>query len=478
MAFVGLITKKDKPTGVSLMAKVVTENKKKSAEKIFKVSVKASGLDDFSCCVLDHAVVVDKINSSQDMTQLVEDISLIYSGVNGTTISYKIIDINEPKLSMHLGEDGKIHGRPKYGEGDAMGYIEITVAKNTASLVSRIQASVKAITAEEVLNDSTFSQASIWTLIRGENDPYQQGNEWSGHNNISKPLNLIKTKSVNAISTKAVDISWSISDETIGYAGDVYTDEAGATHSRIDSTSGAVFRPTYKKACTLVGVSPNINVKVIGDNASSLQNRVRIGGLILTASLNLGDITKNVVFNCSTISKYLTNQEVLDAVLDRIYIRTSDGVQISYKKETNDSTFHSIIAPAGGGQYTLTAFKGNACQSFEIPELKLSAGQVIGVSIVNSVLAYSGSGAYPDSSLLSTAFGGGFKGDANDAYDSLVIDFEKIKDANSSMKEFACGARVEVSGYSGTGETAGGSMHMATRHAQFKIDTTNMTLVS
>lgn len=468
MAFVGLITKKDKPTGVSLMAKVVTENKKKSAEKVFKVSVKASGLDDFSCCVLDHAAVVDKINSSQDMTQLIDDMSLIYSGVHGTTISYRIIDIDEPKLSAYLGEDGKIHGRPKYGEGNATGYIEITVVKNAASLVSRIQASVKAITPEEVLNDATFSQSSMWTFIRGENDPYQQGNEWSGHNNISKPLNLITTKSVNTLSTNPVNIAWSVSDETLSYAGGIYSDP------RIDATSGAVFRPSYKDACTLVGVSSNVKVEVVGNDASALQNRVRIGGLILTASLNLGDITKKVVFNCSTISKYLTNQEVLDVVLDNIYITTSDGVQVRYK-ETSDSTFHSIVAPAGGGQYTLKAFSKNAFQTFDAPELKLNAGQIIGVSITNNVLAFNGSMSYPDSGLLNTAFGGGFKSDSSDTYADLVVDFAQIKDANSSMKEFACGATIEVSGYSSTGEVSAGNPVIIKRHAQFKIDTSAMT---
>ena len=471
MAFVGLVTRKDKPTGVSLMAKVVTENKKKSAEKVFKVSVKASGLDDFSCCVLDHATVVDKINSSQDMTQLVDDMSLIYSGVNGTTISYRIIDIDEPKLSTYLGEDGKIQGRPKYGEGNAMGYIEITVTKGDANLISRIQASVKAITAEEVLNDSTFSQASIWSLIKGNNDSYQQGNEWSGHNNIVKPLTLIRTKDISSMSITPVSITWSVADETLGSAAGIYDEP------RINAETGAVTRPSYKDACSLIDTVSGVNIKVVGSNSNSLQNRVRIGGIILTAKLNLGDITKNVVFNCSTISKYITNQEVMDIVLSNIYISTSDGAQVAYK-ETSDSNFYTITAPISGGEYTLRAFGNRGSEVFEAPQLKLNAGEIIGVTITNNVLDFNGSMDYADSVLLVNAFNGGFQSDSGDTYSKLVIDFSKIKDANSSLKEFACGATISISGYSSTGDTPGGSSLNIKRYAQFKVDTSAMTTVA
>jgi len=161
MSFIGLVTRKEKDTGVSLMAKVVTKNKTKSAKKIFKVKVKANALDDFSCCVIDHATAVNKINTAQDMNGLTNDVIFSYNGINGTTITYRIIDIVAPLLSDYLGEDGKITNRPKYGEGNAAGYVEITVSKNEASLTSRIAATVKSITAQEVLSDTTFTQAAL-----------------------------------------------------------------------------------------------------------------------------------------------------------------------------------------------------------------------------------------------------------------------------------------------------------------------------
>lgn len=468
MSFVGLVTRKDKATGVSLMAKVVTANKKKSAKKVFKVSVKANALDDLTCCVIDHSTVISKINSSQDMGQIIEDINLVYSGINDTAITYRIIDIDSPKLSDYLGEDGKIIGRPKYGEGNAIGYLEVTVSKNDKSVTSRIQASVREIIAEEVLSDVVFSQTGLWQSIRGLNDPYQQGSEWSGHNNIIYPLKLITTKSVDSLSTESVSIVWSAQDNTLAYATGIYTE------SRINAETGTIIRPDYKQACTLVDIIPNANVKVIGSDSNALQNRVRIGGISLTATLTLGSVTKNVVFNCSTISKYITNQEILDVVLANIYIRTQEDAEIMYKN-VGDGRHTLIPAPASGGTYTLRAFGNRGSETFEAPELKLNVGDIIGVGITNKVLDYNGSNEYPDSALLISAFNGGFQSDEGDTYSKLVIDFDALNSASETKKKFACGATIVVAGYSSTGESIGGAQLNAERHIQFVVDTSAIT---
>ena len=468
MSFVGLVTQKDKPTGVSLMAKVVTANKKKSAKKVFKVSVKPNALDDFTCCVIDHGTVVDKINSSQDMSQVIEDVNLIYSGINDTTITYRIIDVATPYLSTYLGSDGKVNGRPKYGEGDATGYIEITVSKNDKSVTSRIQTSIKEIAAEEVLNDSVFTQAAMWSLIRGLNDPYQQGSEWSGHNNISKSLKLIQSRNVDALSTEPVAIAWEVQDDTLVYSGDIYTEP------RIDVETGNVFRPAYKEACTLVDAVPGTNVRVIGSNSNALQNRIRIGGIVLTAKLTLGEASKNIVFNCSTISKYITNKEVMDVVIANIYINTQQDTRIAYK-DVSDSNFFTITAPSSGGTYTLRAFGNIGSETFEAPELKLGVGDIISVSIRNTVLDFNGSNEYPDTTLLVSAFNGGFQSDEGDTYSKLVIDLDALKDVDAEKKKFACGAEISVSGYSATGENPGGSPLNIKRHAQIVVDTSAIT---
>lgn len=472
MSFIGLVTRKEKDTGVSLMAKVVTKSKKKSAKKILKVKVKANALDDFSCCVIDHAAIVNKINSSQDMSQIVNDIVFSYNGANGTTITYRIIDINAPSLSTYLGEDGKINGRPKYGEGDATGYIEITVTKNDASLTSRIMTTVKSVAAEEVLNDAMFSQSSLWASIKGLNDSYQQGNEWSGHNNIAYPLKLIESKDVSALSTEPIAIEWSVTDDTLTYASasNIYNE------ARIDTTDGSINRPSYKDACKLVDTISGVYVKVIGSNTNSLQNRVRIGGLTLTAKLILGDASKNIVFACSTISKYLTNEEVMDVVLANIAVIKEDGSKISYKT-ASDSSYESLIAPKDGGTYTLKTYGNRGSETFQSSDLKLGAGDIIGVTITNEVLEYNGSTTYSDTALLASAFGGGFQADDGDTYMKLVIDYDALKNADSAKKKFACGAKISVAGYSANGTTPGGSPLMNSKYAQFVIDTSSISTI-
>lgn len=458
MAFIGLVTQKDKPTGVNLKAKIVTANKKKSATKIFKVSVKPNALDDLSCCVIDHGAIIDKINI-QDTSKITDDIILSYSGINGTTISYKIIDIEAPLLSKHLGEDGKVIKRPLYGEGDAVGYIEVTVSKGEESVSSRTRVAIQSISELEVLNDAVFSTGSMWTSIRGGNTmyDYKQG--------IYTSLNLIKAKDVPDKSKEPVSITWEVKDATLPYTSSLYTEP------RIDVETGELFRPSYKDACSLIGTLPGISVEVAGSENSSTQNRVRIGGLKLIAHLTLGDVTQNVVLECSTISKYLTNKEVLDVVLANIYISTQDNSKISYKT-ASDSTFFTINAPSSGGNYKLTAFGNTGCELFEAPSLKLKAGDISTVTITNTVLDFDGSNEYSDASLLATAFNNGFSYEDNvDTYSVLNINLDMLKNADESKKKFACGATISVSGYSATGDTLGGSPENIKRFAQIKVDT-------
>lgn len=470
MSFIGLVTRKEKDTGVNLIAKVVTESKKKFTKKVFRVKVKANALDDFSCCVIDHGTVVNKINSSQEMNQLIDDVNFSYNGVNGTVISYKIIDVAEPLLSDYLAGDGKIKNRPKYGEGNATGYIEITVTKNDAIVQSRILASVKSISAEEVLNDSSFTQAALWASIRGGNDSYQQGSEWSGHNNIMTTLNFIRSKTISSMSVDPVGIAWTVTDETLPYASmsGVYSD------IRINAETGEVVRSDYKDACKLVDAITGVDIKAIGSPTNALQKRVRIGGITLTADLTLGNASKKVTFACSTISKYLTNQEVMEVVLNSIHLFREDYSEINYK-EKSDSSFELITAPASGGIYTLRAYGNRGSEEFSSSELKLNVGEIIGVTLQNEVRDFNGSAVYPDTGLYVSAFGSGFQADGGEVRMKLTIDFDAIKNATETNKQFSCSVGISVGGYSANGLTPGGAPLNNSRYQQFKIDTSAIT---
>ena len=468
MSFIGLITQKDKPTGVTLRAKIVTANKKKSKYKTFDVSIKPNGLDDYTCCLIYHSTAVEKINSLHDMTQIIDNINLTYSGINDTTISYNIIDVNTPYLSAYLENDGKINGRPKYGEGDAIGYIEIIVRKNDAKVTSRIQTVVKAVTADEVLNNTTFTQANLWNLIRKNNEPYQQRSEWSGHNNISSDLNLISSKEINNISNEAVAITWKVQDSTIGYVNNIYTEP------RINEDTGVVSRCSYADACTLVDNIPIGTAKVITTENSSLNNRVRISGITLTATLTLGEASKEIIFNCATISKYITSKEVIEVVRSSIYLSNEDNEHIFSYKEDTSHNFSVIQAPASGGIFTLVAFGANGSQKFASNKLHLKEGQIIGVEIKNTLIDFNGSGKYENDDLFNRAFNSGFQS-ADMYYDKLVINLDELKNAEESDKTFACRAIITVSGYSMDGITLGGSPLTMDRYAPFKVDTSAIT---
>ena len=193
MSFKGIVTRKDKDTGVNLLAKIVTPNKKKSTKKIFSVKVKANSLSDFECCVIDVSAARSKIIKGINIADIRSDVPMSYYGENGTTISYKIIDIDNdsPKLSKYLKSDGKLNGRPKYGEGDATGFIEIEAKKNAAKTSTRISVTILQTSATEILfNDTYFTHAIIWNIIRKTNAAYSTDESSSGHKNIKADLDF------------------------------------------------------------------------------------------------------------------------------------------------------------------------------------------------------------------------------------------------------------------------------------------------
>lgn len=468
MSFVGLVTQKEKVTGVNLMAKVVTANKKKSAKKIFPVRVKASGLTDADCCIIDLATIVDKINA-QNMNEITTNITLIYSGENGTTVSYELIDSTEPLLSEHLAEDGTIIKRPKYGEGNAVGSIKITVTKgNAAPVSSTIQAGVKAYQAKEVLADPVFTYTGLWSKIKGNNA--------NGANNIASKLKLITTvtdKSVTDKTTEEVQILWNVVDNTLQHT-NIYTEP------RIDVTTGNIIRPTYEKACELI--NSNVKAELVGeDNKSVAYNRVRIYGVVLTATITLGDKVEVVKFECATISKYLKASEIEEVITNNIHIKGIDASANSsiFKYNLTSNTaieFNTIHAPAEGGIYTLNAFGNTASETLQAPNLKLNVGDITDVSVVNYLRSYTNTDSdYADSSVLISAFNGGqFVTDGTDAFLNLTINLDELKDVSDDKKQFAIVSGVTINKYSEDGEVSGGGRTYVEYVAYFKVDTSSI----
>ena len=463
MSFIGIVTRKEQDTGVTLEAKIVTPNKKKATRQKFKVKVKKTGLSDYECCVLDQATVRNKLNK-QDLTAVKEDINFTYNGENGTKIEYSIENTGEPKLTDCLGEDGKIISRPKYGQNDASGYIVMTV---------------KQILGQEVLASTSIKDSSLWNAIRGTNAQWANDSS-SGHKNIFYNLNLITSSNQMLASARAaiaeltntpIEITWTITDNAINSV---------ITQNRI-SENGSIFIPAYQDACTLL----NTNVDAVLVGTTQYNKRVRIGGLILKATFTLGDESKTITFDCSTCSKYITNKEVSDFAQSKTDIILGNDMNkpLSYRMLT-DSSYETVVIPASasGSQFYIGLACGTtALESYEIDELELNVGQV-DYTFTHRICEFRKTEAYDDTDgvFSSTVITNTSREDTEHFGPSaarstrwpLVIDVAKLKALSSAdKKSFTIETTVAATRYTkdGTSESAGGGAEIKL-YCHIKLD--------
>lgn len=310
MSFIGIVTRKEETTGVELEAKIVTGNKKKSTKMRFPVQVKENAIDDYTRCMIDNATAKNKILAMNDTSSITTDItsSMMYSGENDTKTSYKIQNQGEPLLTNYLSDNGVVLGRPKLGQEDAIGTLEITTKRGDSVVVSRIPIIVKQTTALEVLEHKKLTVENIWnTYVRGGNAPYSNTAS-SGTKNIKSKLNLIQSISLTDVADTPIEVSWEITDNTISYA-------AGAYMSARIAADGTITRPSYSDSCNLYEIMPTfMNLLREGSAVNGRNIYYRIGGISLVATLTLNGHEKKLTYDCATLSKYLTNKEVIDKV--------------------------------------------------------------------------------------------------------------------------------------------------------------------
>lgn len=466
MSFIGIVTRKEQDTGVTLEAKIVTPNKKKATRQRFKVKVKKTGLSDYECCVLDQATVRNKFNVQQDLTAVKEDINFTYNGENGTRIEYSIENTGEPKLTDYLGEDGKIISRPKYGQNDASGYIVMTVKKGVESLTTKIRVTIKQTLGQEVLASTSIKDSSLWNAIRGTNAQWANDSS-SGHKNIFYNLNLITSSNqllasdrdaIAELTDTPITISWTITDNAINSV---------ITQNRI-SEDGTIFIPAYQDACTLLNTS--VDAVLVG--TTQYNKRVRIGGLILKATFTLGEESKTVTFDCSTCSKYITNKEVIDFAQSKtdVILGNDMNKRLSYRMLT-DSSYETVVIPASasGSQFYIGLACGKtALESCEIDELELNIGQV-DYTFTHRICEFRKTEAYDDADgvFSSTVITNTSREDTEHFGPSaarstrwpLVVDVAKLKSLSTAdKKSFTIETTVAATRYTkdGTSESAGG----------------------
>lgn len=482
MSFKGIVTRKDQDAGVTLEAKIVTPNKVKATKQRFKVRVKKSGLSDYECCVLDQETVRKKLSSQQNLTSLTSDVSLTYNGDNGTKITYEIEDTGTTLLSNYFSADGKILGRPLYGEDSASGYLVMTVSKGSESLKTRLRVIVEGVSASEVLNCSAITEASLWNSIKGQNDLYNATNlDSSGHKNIFYSLKFIENTNslynstdratITSLSKTPVTITWSIEDNARNSV---------ITEDRIKE-DGSIFTPAYKDACTLTN-----NATLVGNTTGqlALYNRIRISGLKLTATLKLGDNTRVITLDCSTCSKYITNEEVIGYAQSLADILTVDNIDNGYKyREKTDSTIQTITIPSeydNDTYYIGLPYSETAAQSYAISDLNLELGGVI-YTFSHRILDTSYE-LYTDSTDIflngvtynemsaadSTHFGGSYR-------KIVAIDVAKLK-ASTVSTDIIVETTVTAQKYSKDGiDPNGGTGLSTTLYCRIKFDTSKLS---
>lgn len=468
MSFKGIVTRKDEDTGVNLLAKIVTPNKKKSTKKTFSVKVKANALSDFECCVIDLATARSKILSGINTSDVKSNVPMSYYGENGTTISYKIIDLDsstgKSALTKYLKQDGKINGRPKYGEQDAEGFIEIKASKNDASTSTRISVTIKQTSAKEVLYDGTyFTMATIWNIIKGKNDAYSTNIASSGHKNIKENLNLPSNYTFNALTNVPVNFEYDIKGGDITINNKQYT--------RMDS-SGVYGSIPYAVACPLVGTDAVIS------GTSNLRYIV-IGGLKIKVTIKLDDEERVFEYDCATRSNRISNKEVLEALLTKgifQYYTSINGInEISHPFKSSESTTTPdyIFSAVDDGTGEITVINCNAggtgSRTIEIPSLHLERGEVL-FETSYTIKNIQGTGNYDDL-MISQAFNGGvWVPNSENDKTTLTFTFDDFYAADSDNKKFSVACKLDVTSYGG--DALEGSK---TVYARFAVDTNGMT---
>ena len=487
MSFIGLVTRKEKDTGVTLLAKIVTPSKKKSAKKAFKVKVKANALDDYSCCVIDHATVKSRLENSQDLTGMIEDIVLSYNGVNGTTISYEINDKpnHTPKLTDYLSEDGKIIGRPKYNpnaSSNAEGTLTIIVTKGNAEVRSNLQIAVKGYTAEEVFAQGSFTKQKIWQTICGSNKPdYSDAYNLGGNNNITSPLNFVSEMRCDDISTVPITITYSLVDDLIPYIPKdgkyendttAFLDENGEKlTSRINPENGKIYTLSFAAAAYMCN-NVNFPGSMITTEAMVSERRVRISGLHITANLSLGDNStpRVIILDCSVMSKKLTNQEIFTNIIEKNFKYFLNDVQMDF----DNATPVQLNQVGSNNTCELKFMNQDICTTFQYADFGIKQGELtLGIRFSYSIRDSSNNNydaiTAPQVFANYSEFNAG-TADSTGFYCPLLVDFSGMKNVSVDMRTFAVQCDISVSGFTVNGESSIGSPVSTTKIAKFAVN--------
>ena len=478
MSFKGIVTRKQENTGVTLRAKIVTDNKKKSVKKDYKITILANDISDREACMRDLVNTQERLYS-QNIGNLdgTTNLRLNTMGQYGTNILYEIInDGNFSNVSKYLNPNtGVINGRPLFGEKDASGAIKITVSKNEEKVTGLVNIVIKAYTAKEVLNSPKVSKDALWSKIAGSQQQYYLNNNTIDLVSTWSPWNALEP-----LSNTPITIEWTIDDKLLTGVSGILTEK------RVSVGNKQVITPAYSLLSAAYNDKTAENAQITiseGDknNSSTYARKLKVNGLNISAVLSIGEETKQIVFeNIYTNSALLTNAEVMTAIKantdtlsggakeskDFRVFNASDNSDIGgYIVEGTASS--AISGPTvtkinantiSDGQYTIKAINGGSLETIYIPSLLLNSNKSLaGVITVpedtgNIIYAFNGQKAYTDShdnNVINDVFSIA----TNTTNTLITININKMKDfvdgGESQLNTFLVKQILNITAYAG-----------------------------
>lgn len=467
MSFIGLVTRKDKKNGVYLQAKVIAPNKKLSSTANFKVTVEPNEVDDYMLCVIDNARARAKINAGiGDVSNVNGDIAEFFTkvGINKTNTEYTFYNVatSGGKFSDYMTSDGKFIKKPKYGESEVTGSLELrTTKKNangitTAEVVTHIILAIQPLTVQDVLNSPEFNKNTIWNKIKGGNKEASL----KGWESIYSDLNFInKLSSENLKDDMSIGVTCTVIDP----------------EDRINSDGTIAEQLTFKEASEKYQELLNSGLGYTCEFKSDYNNKeinYVFSGITLKVSLSLATETVDYIYDCKIRSAYLTNQEVAMALVqsNKLAIVNSQNNNKYYYKQNGTSVSEQNIIVYSSLWDSLTLKAPRNAYDVSLPEYNLTGignNPKVIITITNLCKNQDGTGSYP-------YYGDVIKTDNTDLDNMLFIiekDALRSRINTDEAKNFCIEASIDISNYAGS--TANAKVY-----SRFKIDTTDLATSS
>ena len=465
MSFKGLITRKDKDTGVTLLAKVVSPNRKKSQKKMYRIRVIASGISDREACNRDLIFVKNSFYE-QGIDDLENNLNFIPIGPNGTSITYNLVnDSEDSPLTDYLDKNtGKILGKPLYGHDDASGRIQITVTKGEESLTGVVNVVIKAHSSFEILHNADLVNAyNLWVAIANGDTPYYLSHgkinliqEWTPWIGLGLPP-----------SDTPIQVTWEIEDKLLK--------SNLIEQARISQGNTEIYTPDYTHFSSILnnGSASFSGVDIqegISYSYSEYDKVLKANGLLVTATLTLGeDAVKLEPFDIYTNSEALSNNEVITEIINNSK-ELSSGAKESTIFEVYDASTgsnlggyivygtnatvisnkeqvtHIDASKVTGTKFTIRILSSQSLERVALPKLLIAQGKLAGtISNVAGtsapVFAFNGADEYaPNPVTVQSVFSWTTRDEASSDI-LLVIDLAQIKalvDAGDTEKANFC----------------------------------------